>query len=202
MDDIEFEHFRDSLCEAAIGIVAEEGLSALTLRRLASEVGCSRQTPYRYFRSKDDLIEEVYVRCHKVFIRYCEDAVAGVDAPREKLRNIRDAYLRFYRDETAVYKVLASPKPDAPMPRVEELAVYEHLRLRSFFEEAKEEGFVTGDPASLAYLFWVAIDGLAKLQYTTEDQALLDTEKISQLIEDTYFPSFAVSVAAGARGSA
>lgn len=199
MDCEEFEKFRDSLCEAAIHIVAEEGLRALTLRRLATEAGCSRQTPYRYFRSKDELIEEVFVRCHQVFIRYCEDAVEGVESPRAKLRNIRDVYLRFYRDEAEVYRVMSAGKPETPMPRVMELAAYEHMRLRSFFEEANEEGFVSGDPAAMAYLFWSAIDGLAKLQSEEQVEGGLDTEKISQLIEDTYFPAGSEAVALSGR---
>lgn len=188
LNDSEFEAFRDSLCDGAIRVVARDGIGALTLRQLASEVGCSRQTPYRYFRNKDELLEEMYVRCHDVFIRYCEDAVAGVTDPREKLRTIRDVYLRFYRDEPDVYSVLFGTMPPIPMPRVAEQTMYEHNRLRSFFEEAIAEGIVEGDSGSLAYLFWSAIDGLAKLQSEDVDTSILDISKISDLVADLYFP--------------
>ena len=195
MSEQTYAAFRESLRDAAIQVVARDGLGALTLRQLASEAGCSRQTPYRYFRSKDELIEEIYVHCHEVFIQYCEDAVAGVADPREKLRRIRDVYLRFYREEPAIYSVMFGTKPDIDMPRVAERAMYAHYRLRSFFEEAIEEGFVQGDCGALTYLFWNAIDGLAKLQNEPLDPDILNIDAISQLIEDTYFPSSTVAVA-------
>ena len=194
MSEKVFEAFRDSLCDAAIKVVAEEGLASLTLRRLANEVGCSRQTPYRYFQSKDELIEEVYVRCHDVFIRYCENAVADVTDPRVKLRNIRDAYMRFFRDEPQVYKVLMDSKPPRQMPRVAERGMYEHRRLRSFFDEAIDAGFLEGDSGALAYVFWSTIDGLARLQSRDVDSAVIDANKISDLIETMFFPPENVSV--------
>lgn len=44
------------LLEAAARIVDDEGLSALTLRALATRVGVSRQAPYLHFKSKDQLL--------------------------------------------------------------------------------------------------------------------------------------------------
>jgi AcrR family transcriptional regulator len=44
-----------ALLDAARGLVAEEGLEALSLAALARRVGLSRPALYEYFRSKDDL---------------------------------------------------------------------------------------------------------------------------------------------------
>lgn len=50
------EHTHDEFIDTAIRIVDEEGLEALTLRRLGAEVGASFTAMYTYFPSRDHLI--------------------------------------------------------------------------------------------------------------------------------------------------
>jgi AcrR family transcriptional regulator len=50
---------RTALIERAAHLVAEEGRDALTLRRLAAEVGASTMVVYTHFKGMDDLRQEV-----------------------------------------------------------------------------------------------------------------------------------------------
>lgn len=47
---------RDALVDAAEEIVASEGIDALTMRRLADELGSSPMSLYRHVRDKDELL--------------------------------------------------------------------------------------------------------------------------------------------------
>ena len=47
------------ILDAAISFFAENGFSAQT-RELATEIGVSQSLIYRYFKSKEDLVEQVY----------------------------------------------------------------------------------------------------------------------------------------------
>src|SRR3954453_19187630 len=47
---------REAVLDAAISLLDAEGVEALTMRRLASELGVSAMTPYRYVGSKDELL--------------------------------------------------------------------------------------------------------------------------------------------------
>jgi AcrR family transcriptional regulator len=47
---------RDAVLDTALGLLDAEGVEALTMRRLASELGVSAMTPYRYVGSKDELL--------------------------------------------------------------------------------------------------------------------------------------------------
>ena len=47
---------REDVLETALGLLDGEGAEALTMRRLASELGVSAMTPYRYVGSKDELL--------------------------------------------------------------------------------------------------------------------------------------------------
>jgi AcrR family transcriptional regulator len=47
---------REAVLDAAIRLLDAEGVEALTMRRLASELGVSAMAPYRYVGSKDELL--------------------------------------------------------------------------------------------------------------------------------------------------
>jgi AcrR family transcriptional regulator len=47
---------RDAVFDAAIRLLDAEGVEALTMRRLASELGVSAMAPYRHVASKDELL--------------------------------------------------------------------------------------------------------------------------------------------------
>jgi AcrR family transcriptional regulator len=50
-------HSRDEITAAAMRIADAEGLDAVTMRRVASEVGCGTMTLYRYVPTKDHLFD-------------------------------------------------------------------------------------------------------------------------------------------------
>jgi AcrR family transcriptional regulator len=47
---------RDAVFDAAIRVLDADGVQALTMRRLASELGVSAMAPYRHVASKDELL--------------------------------------------------------------------------------------------------------------------------------------------------
>lgn len=50
---------RERIVEAALGVVAREGLDALSMRRLAQELDVWPMSVYRYFRDKEELLDAV-----------------------------------------------------------------------------------------------------------------------------------------------
>ena len=61
--------FQDRLCDAAERLFAESGPDAVTIRQLATDVGVSAMTPYRYFKDKDAILAAVRARA---FDRHAE----------------------------------------------------------------------------------------------------------------------------------
>jgi AcrR family transcriptional regulator len=54
------------LVDSARSLIAREGASALTMRNLATEAGCSVGLPYKVFADRKDLVVEV---CHAEFAK-------------------------------------------------------------------------------------------------------------------------------------
>lgn len=89
------------ILDAAIDFFAEEGFKAQT-RGLADRLGVSQSLIYRYFGSKEELIERVY---EKTFLSRWnptwEDTLADRDRPlRERLKDFFRSYLVAVDDRT------------------------------------------------------------------------------------------------------
>jgi AcrR family transcriptional regulator len=57
--DEQQQQTRERILEAAIGLIAEDGLAELTVPGVAERAGVSLRTVYRHFPTKDDLIDSV-----------------------------------------------------------------------------------------------------------------------------------------------
>src|SRR5436305_342712 len=104
---------RGRLCDAAARLFLEEGEAALSMRRLANEVGCSPMAPYRHFADKAALIAAIRAQAYER-LADALDAVAEND--RHRAADIGEAYVRFARENPAAYKLmfdLAQPDEDA-----------------------------------------------------------------------------------------
>ena len=66
--------FRVDLCRVAARRFAELGYAGVTLRALAEELGCSRMTPYRYFKDKADILAAVRADGFRRLAEYQEAA--------------------------------------------------------------------------------------------------------------------------------
>lgn len=53
---------RRDVSEAAIALVERDGLDALTMRRLAADLGCAPMSLYTHVRSRDDLVDAIVDR--------------------------------------------------------------------------------------------------------------------------------------------
>ena len=156
------EAVRERLCDAAAKIFAEEGEGAVSMRRLAAEVGCSPMAPYRHFADKEALIAAVRAAA---FNRLA-DALDGVARDgRHRAADIGEAYVRFARQNPAAYKLmfdLAQPD-EAAYPELAAASARAREAMSGYVRELVEAGVLAGDPVALGYVFWATIHGLVVL---------------------------------------
>ena len=153
---------RGRLCDAAAKLFLEEGEAALSMRRLASEVGCSPMAPYRHFADKEALIAAIRTQA---FNRLAE-TLDGVERnERHRAADIGDAYVRFARANPAAYKLMFDlGQPDAAAyPELAVAAARARESISGYVRELVEAGVLVGDPVELGYVFWAAIHGLIVL---------------------------------------
>lgn len=72
---------KQSYIISAYDIISKEGIEALSIRRLASELGCNSANLYRYFQSLDELITYASVRYLKDYIREVGEIIKSTSDP-------------------------------------------------------------------------------------------------------------------------
>lgn len=74
---------RELIADTALELVDREGLEALTMRRLASELGVGTMTLYGYFRDKDELLDHAIDRVSRDY-----ELSSGAGDWRPRLREL------------------------------------------------------------------------------------------------------------------
>ena len=103
LSDQDVENFRLQLVEVATRRFAEHGVGGVTLRGLADEVGCSRTTPYRYFKNKDEILAAVRASAFSRLADATERAASRASDAIERLEAGGRAYLRFAAEDPDAY---------------------------------------------------------------------------------------------------
>lgn len=89
------EQLRSMAIEAAEKLVISEGLSGLTVRKVATQMGYTPGSLYTVFAHQDELILEVNGRTLDALNMTLVDAMASASEPRLQLQAVAAAYLQF-----------------------------------------------------------------------------------------------------------
>lgn len=106
------EETKRSILEALVDVIREGGVSDFSIQAVADRAGVSHRTVYRYFPTREALLEDLGAWCQE-FMR-AEIAWRGeglpVVAPEELSRMVRAAWRTFYDnpDHTVAYVVLSA----------------------------------------------------------------------------------------------
>ncbi len=99
-------NLRQALVEAALGLIAEKGPMGFTLAEAARQAGVSAAAPYRHFKGREDLLEEVARQGFDLFAQGLEAALAGQPSPIAAFSAAGRAYLDFARRRPGHYMAM------------------------------------------------------------------------------------------------
>jgi len=103
---------RERVIDAAIAVMDAEGLDAVSMRRVAREVGVEAMSLYNHVRDKDDLLQGV---CERIMASFEFPEIAGDWEARAKAgaRSWRDM-LRAHPDLLRLFAEMHGPVPSSP----------------------------------------------------------------------------------------
>ena len=176
--------FRNRAVECARSLFLDGGLSAVTMRGIAQELGCSAMTPYRYFENLEEIIALVRAHAFERFADLQEAAFEKGTNAESKLLNLKQAYIRFAVEEPQMYTIMFQ------LPREEEQnypdLVTQSRRGFSFLvkatEQAVQEGFMQGDPMTVAHILWANTHGLVSLHLSGKLLMGRSLDELSQIV--------------------
>lgn len=166
LSETDVADFRDRLCEAAERLFAEKGPEAVTMRQLASELGVSPMTPYRYFRDKDDILAAVRTNGFNRFAEALERARDTAGSPRAKGAAVGEAYLDFAFENPHTYKLMfdLNQPNEADYPGLVEAGRRARETMTGYVMDQVASGVMKGDPEEIGLMFWAATHGAVVLE--------------------------------------
>lgn len=106
---------RERLLDATLDVASTHGLSRLSVGDVAKRAGLSRQTLYKHFASREDLISETVLREASRLVEGALAAAGPDDDPMTSLeRSVAEA-LRQVRDHPLLDRLVAT-EPEALLP--------------------------------------------------------------------------------------
>ncbi|MDO9378420.1 MAG: WHG domain-containing protein [Nocardioidaceae bacterium] len=177
---------RREVVEAAARVLAHDGAGALTLRRVAAEVGGSTQLVYTLFGGKPGLADALYAEGFARLAATFDAALA--DAPPvgdpERVVSIGRAYCRFARHDTAFFSMMFGRSVPGFTPRRETRRACRDATLGTLVRTADEclrAGTLEATSAdALARICWATAHGIAGL--LVADLVAVDDATLTQML--------------------
>jgi AcrR family transcriptional regulator len=103
---------RRALIDAARRLLESEGPTALSLRAVAREAGVSPAAPYHHFKDKGELLDAVASEGWDLLNDQMTEGRAAESSLQGKLTALGVAYVRFARQNPALYRVMYDASRD------------------------------------------------------------------------------------------
>lgn len=183
---------REKLIEAGHSLFYREGFLAVGLDHLLTEVGCSKQTFYNHFDSKDDLIVAVIDEHHRWWsseVCHRLERAAGLD-PRGQLLAMFDVMDEIindpeYRGCIYINAAVEFPQPHHPAHQSALRAKADGVALLA--DLAERAG--AADPMALAQELDMIIEGaLITQQVSSNNNVCAVARRIAETLMEKYLP--------------
>jgi AcrR family transcriptional regulator len=106
-------NLRETLLEAAVGLIATAGPAGFTLREVARRAGVSHNAPYRHFRDRGALLSAVAAQGFRELTRAMLNGAEGRPTALDRLRGAGLGYIAFALRRPQHLAVMF----DAPIPK-------------------------------------------------------------------------------------
>jgi AcrR family transcriptional regulator len=158
-----------------------KGRDGFTMRELASELGVSAMTPYRYFKDKDDILAAVRARAFTRWAEKLEAAFAGASTASEKSEAVFEAYIAFAFGEPAAYKLMfdLSQPDESEYPDLVAATERARATMTDYVRALIRDGILEGDPELIGRVFWASLHGAVVLKLAGKLGAEYDFDRVS-----------------------
>jgi AcrR family transcriptional regulator len=158
---------KNALIQAGIEILSEQGLQALSLRKVAQRAGVSHAAPYAHFKDKQALLAAISTEGYRKLYNCLAEVVEQYrDDPLRQFVEAAWAYLQFALCEPAHFKITLS----GAVEKEREYPAYIEMTQKAFrlvvgvTEACQQAGILKpGPPDQMAVSLWSTVHGFTAL---------------------------------------
>ena len=171
-----FMFSREEVLAAALDLVREQGIAAVTARGLGEKLGSSSKPIFSLFENMEDVLSAVMKAADKLYQNYLKEDMTSGKYPPYKASGM--AYIRFAKEEKELFKLLFMRDRSHENTDNKE----ENKQLLELIQQN------LGINEEEAYLFhlemWIYVHGMATMLATSYLE--LDEAFISKVLTDGY----------------
>jgi AcrR family transcriptional regulator len=162
----------DRIIEAALTLIAEQGLGGVTMLGIAETAGVARQTLYNHYPDIDSIVAEAINRHNRESIERLESSMRVVDLPEDKLEQLVRHVVSIGAHAHHAHNFQHGLSADTRAT----LGAYHEMinrRIREILEEGQRSGVFRSDliPDVDAVLIQHMLNGLLDLSARAPNQA-------------------------------
>lgn len=98
--------FRAKIAKAALTIYRQEGFDAVSMRRLAQDVGCTPTTIYAHFEGKPDILRALWSDVLAEMATRLRADIAPLTDPRQKLVGAAHSFVTYWTDHPEHFRLV------------------------------------------------------------------------------------------------
>lgn len=171
-----FMFTREEVLAAALNLVREQGIAAVTARGLGEKLGSSSKPIFSLFENMEDVLSAVMEAADKLYQNYLKEDMTSGKYPPYKASGM--AYIRFAKEEKELFKLLFMR--DRSHENIENKGENKQL-----LELIQQNLGINEEEAYLFHLeMWIYVHGMATMLATSYLE--LDEAFISKVLTDGY----------------
>ena len=165
---------REQIAQAALELIASQGLRRLSMAAVARRVGLVPSGIYRHFRSKDEILDAVLERIRQRLMENVRAAREEHADPLECLHDVLVRHIRFIREGRAIPRIIFSDDFHGGRPKLKEKVVgifgQYSGQLADIVRRGQEQGSVRADvdPGTVAMMVFGIVLPAGILWHLTE----------------------------------
>jgi len=147
---------RRAILDAALHVFAERGIASAPTSAISTAAGVAEGSLFTYFKTKDELMNALYLELRMEFSEYLTDFPHDADA-RTRLKYIWDKYLELGSAHPERLKVLAQLRASGRLFKEQETPAFALLQVLKATGEAAQGSELRDAPAEYLVLMFRAM---------------------------------------------
>jgi AcrR family transcriptional regulator len=175
---------REALIRATRELVEQRGAENFTLADACRVAGVTTAAPYRHFRGKEEILEEIASRGFEELGKRTTAILAEKgEGTLEGIVAMGQAYVAFAAEETAVFRLMFGQQPS--LKKAEHVLGAAHACFSKLIGQVAlycNRNKVRGDTQQIALRLWTFVHGAASLLIDQDYDAIAPNIDVNQLI--------------------
>lgn len=187
---------REKILQITRTLLFSDGYSALSMRKIAGEIGVSATSIYLYFDSKDHLVHTLIEESVNDLSVALEQGVEGKVGTLDRFKAIIDSYMEFALNNSEKYQVIYSVQTETMSRYPKEKfrkARRGYTLLESVITKGVSEGIFELEEATIAaYSIWAQLHGVVSVVLNQRLDSRIDKSRFLEESVDYIVQGFLV----------